>query len=304
MKFAVVASKQDEAGMTIAGELEKLGEEIIYFEEESIYADEELQNLFHNSNNPTRKLLSKSNRPSHPPKIAKAISSFTSSKNSETNFEKCKDFDFVIFATKHESGKKMPALTVHAPGNWGKADYGGVAGKVCKTSAMFLKLLFNILNDEAKKQKLGGYETTMECTHHGPLIKIPCCFIEIGSSADEWGDEKAGKVIAMTIKRAINNIVVLDSDYESVIGIGGPHYCPNFNKIQLNSEYAVGHVIPQYCLPLTSDMIREAVGGTFEEVKKAVVDWKGCGCSAEREKVIDLLKQEGLEVLRSDKVEK
>ena len=261
MKFAIVASKKDEAGMTIAGELEKLGVGVIYLDELSIYADKEVN-------------------------------------------EKCKNSDFVIFATKHESEKKMPALTVHAPGNWGNADYGGENGRVCKTSGMFMKLLFNILKDEAEKQKLGGYEITMECTHHGPLIDKPCCFIEIGSSYEEWNDSDAGNVVAMTIKRAINNIVVLDKDYEAVVGVGGPHYCPNFNKIQLNSEYAVGHVIPQYVFPLTKEMVREAVGGTFEKVKKVIIDWKGCGVSAERERVIGLLEGDGLEVVRSDKVGK
>ncbi len=262
MKFAIVASKKDEAGMTIARELEKLDVDVILLDKISIYADEEVN-------------------------------------------EKCADADFVIFATKHESEKKVKSLSVHAPGNWGVADFGGVAGKVCKTSAMFLKLIFNILNDESEKQKLKDYEITMECTHHGPLIQKPCIFIEIGSSEEGWNDSNAGKVIATTIKRAINNIVLGGlSKYESVIAIGGPHYCPNFNKVQLNSKYAVGHVIPQYVLPLTNEMISEAVSGTIEKVKKVIIDWKGCGVSAEREKVISLLEKEGLEVLRSDKVGK
>ncbi len=260
MKFAIVVSRKDEAGMTIAGELKKLDVDFIFLEEISIYADEEVN-------------------------------------------KKCSDADFVIFATKHESEKKMPALTVHAPGNWGKAELGGEEGKVCKTSAMFLKLLFNILNDEVGKQKLEGYEVTMECTHHGPLIDKLCCFIEIGSSVEEWRDEKAGKVIAKAIINSINKFNNLKNNLEAVICIGGPHYCPNFKKIQLNSEYAVGHVIPQYCLPLTSGMIKDAVAKTVESVKKAIIDWKGCGVSAEREGVIEILKSEGLKILRSDRVE-
>jgi len=61
-------------------------------------------------------------------------------------------FVFIILATKHRSEKGTKSLTCHAPGNWKGADFGGVAGKVCKTSAVFLKLLFNILSDEAEKQ--------------------------------------------------------------------------------------------------------------------------------------------------------
>jgi D-tyrosyl-tRNA(Tyr) deacylase len=89
--------------------------------------------------------------------------------------------DFIIFATKHESEKETKTLSVHAPGNWRGAQYGGVAEKVCKTSGLFLE----------------------------------------------------------------------------------------------KSE---------------------------EEVKKVVIDWKGCGISSERQKIIDLLSEIGLDVLRSDEI--
>jgi len=264
MKFAIVVSRKDEAGRTIARELENLGVNFIEVEQESIYADEEVN-------------------------------------------EKCAGAGFVIFATKHESEKKMPDMTVHVPGNWKNADYGGKEGKVCKTSAIFMKMLFNILNDETGKQGLKDYAVTIECTHHGPLIEKPCCFIEIGSSEEEWGDVDAGKVIAMTIKRAIRGwsdppTPLTLSQTEAVIGIGGPHYCPNFSKIQLGSKYAIGHVIPQYALPLTAEIVKEAVAKTVEPVKKAIIDWKGCGISAERKKVIEVLVGCGLEVIRSDKI--
>ena len=102
------------------------------------------------------------------------------------------------------------------------------------------------------------------------------------------------------------NEVVLDgaSKYESVVGIGGPHYCPNFNKVQLGSKYAVGHVIPQYAFPVDKEMIREGVVKTNEKVSKVIIDWKGCGKSSERDDLIRVLKEEGLEVLRSDKISK
>jgi len=216
--------------------------------------------------------------------------------------EKSKDFDFIIFATKHESVAKEKTLTIHAPGNWKQAKYGGQENKVCKTSAMFLKLLFNILNHETEKQKQKDYKISLEATHHGPLIEKPCCFIEIGSSLNEWQDEKAAEIIATTIKRAINNLVLDGFNYKSTIAIGGPHYCPNFNKIQLNSKYAIGHIIPEYIFPLTKEIIKQAIEKTIEPVKTAIIDWKGCGKSKEREEIINILKELNLEVLRTDKV--
>ncbi|MEK6820118.1 MAG: D-aminoacyl-tRNA deacylase, partial [Nanoarchaeota archaeon] len=155
--------------------------------------------------------------------------------------------DFVIFASKHKSEQERKTFSIHAPGNWGKAELGGREGKVCMTSALFLKHLFKTL---VKKAENSGYECTLECTHHGPYLEKPCCFIEIGSGEEQWRDEKAGKIIAETIKKAISTFNS-NQKFIPAIGIGGPHYCPNFNKIQLNSDIAISHIIPQYAFPIT-----------------------------------------------------
>ena len=207
--------------------------------------------------------------------------------------------DFVIFVSKHE-GKSEKILACHAPGNWKGAGLGGVGGKVCKTSGNFLKIIFNELNENL----FDNWKATMEVTHHGPLVEKPCVFVEIGSNERNWKDKEAGKAVASSIIKSINKFNNLKNTWEVVIAVGGPHYCPNFNKIQFGSKYGVGHVIPQYCLPLTAEMVREAVAKTVEPVKKAIIDWKGCGVSEEREKVVALLKSEGLEVLRTDKISK
>jgi len=156
------------------------------------------------------------------------------------------------------------------------------------------------LNGEKEKAGL-DYEISMEATHHGPIIEKQCLFIEIGSTEKQWNDSRAGELIAKVIQKAISE---KPKDAESVLCIGGPHYCPNFNKIQLNSNYAVGHVIAQYNFPVTREMIEEGLKKTSEDIKKVVIDWKGCGKSEERQKLIDLLDEFGLEVLRSDKIDK
>ena len=91
-------------------------------------------------------------------------------------------------------------MTVHVPGNFRKAEYGGEEGKVCPTSAIFLKQIFEKLNNNASKFHLRDYKVTMEATHHGPLINKPCIFIEIGATETEWKDRKAGFVVAKTIR--------------------------------------------------------------------------------------------------------
>ncbi|HUS50913.1 MAG TPA: D-aminoacyl-tRNA deacylase, partial [Candidatus Paceibacterota bacterium] len=113
-----------------------------------------------------------------------------------------KDYDFIIFATKHQSQEHNKYFSVHAPGNWPDAEpkFGGKPGKICPTSSLFLKHIFKILNKNSKESE---YSCTLECTHHGPYIEKPCCFIEIGSTISEWKDKHAGKIIAETIKQSI-----------------------------------------------------------------------------------------------------
>jgi D-aminoacyl-tRNA deacylase len=202
--------------------------------------------------------------------------------------EKINQYDFIIFASKHQSEKKEKTLSVHAPGNWRTNDYGGEKGKISMTSALFQKQIFEKLSLNAKEHNLTDYKISLECTHHGPLINKPCIFIEIGSTETEWQDRKAGFIIAKTIRDMIQEFK--ENPYNEIaIGIGGPHYCPNFNKIQLNSNIALSHVIPQYALPLTEEMVKQALDKTQEEVDFAVLDWKGLGNSEQRQQTIEIL---------------
>lgn len=203
--------------------------------------------------------------------------------------EKINKYDFIIFASKHQSKKGEKSLSVHAPGNWRQNDFGGKAGKVCPSSALFQKQLFEKLNSIAKEHDLDKhYNITLECTHHGPLIEKPCVFIEIGSSETEWKDRRAAFIIAKTISETIENFKE-NPYHEIAIGIGGPHYCPNFNKIQLNSNFALSHIIPQYALPLKPEMLKEAISKTIEEVDFAILDWKGINGAEQRQEIIKIL---------------
>jgi D-aminoacyl-tRNA deacylase len=212
-------------------------------------------------------------------------------------------YDFVIFASKHQSEKKEKTLSIHAPGNWNDAEFGGEPGEICPTSALFQKQFFEKLNENVTQYELKDYKVTLECTHHGPLINKPCIFVEIGSTEFEWNDRRAAFVMAKTIKETIENFQV-NPYREIAIGIGGPHYCPNFNKVQLNSNVAISHVIPQYALPLTEEMLKQAIIKTQEEVDFAVIDWKGLGKSAERQQVLDILDKMYIQYKKTGQVNK
>ncbi|MBU4308455.1 MAG: hypothetical protein KJ566_01520, partial [Nanoarchaeota archaeon] len=220
-KFLIVASKQDKAGINITTELSQFRK------------------------NPVLSAFA-SDKPNFDFYLVDKETIFTEN----LDLEKINKYDFVIFASKHESESKEKTLSLHAPGNWRTADYGGTSGKICRASALFQKKMFEVLNKNAEQYHLKDYKITLEATHHGPLINKPCLFIEIGSTENQWGDRKAGFVIATTIRDTLEQFK--PNPYaEIAIAIGGPHYCPNFNKLQLNSNIAIAHTIPSYAIPIT-----------------------------------------------------
>lgn len=204
------------------------------------------------------------------------------------DLEKINSYDFIIFASKHKSESKEKTLSVHAPGNLRLAEFGGEKNNVCRSSALFMKHIFGKLNENFSKHGIGDYKVTMEATHHGPLIDKPCLFIEIGSTETEWTNSRAGFIVAKAISDSISDFQ--ENQYHEVaVAIGGPHYCPSFNKIQLKSNVAISHVIPQYAFPMTEEMISEAIKKTEEEVDFVLLDWKGLGNAEQRQRIISIL---------------
>lgn len=272
MRFAIVYSKLNSAGINIIEEFKKLAYApqipIIELKKETIFSED----------------------------------------ISEKKYPELRNIDFLVFASTHRSEKGAPSLCLHAPGNWRNTDLGGKPGKVCKTSAFILKYLFQELNKnyESNKNNLKeNYNVTLEITHHGPLIGIPCCFIELGSQESQWQDKEAAKIIAKSILSLQNyNSVDNHHNWQAAIGIGGPHYAPSFNKIQLNSQYALSHIIPEYAFPLTESMLKEAEEKTNEQIKEVLIDWKGCGKSEQRQEIIKLIEKNGLKHKRTSDVEK
>lgn len=197
------------------------------------------------------------------------------------------DADTIIFATRHQSAEKKPCLSCHVPGNWSSADYGGEEGKVCIAPGSLLKEFYLRLK---ANNNLDGFETTLECTHHGPLITKPCIFVEIGSCEDDWKRKDAGMIIAKTI----SDVLFLDvPEYKVVFGVGGPHYCNNFNKLNERTEYAVGHVCPKYMIgKFSAELLSEALEKNLEKVELIAIDWKGLG--ADKDKVMSLIESSGI----------
>ena len=163
--------------------------------------------------------------------------------------------------------------------------------------------MFEKLTENTKKYELQDYSITLEATHHGPLIDKPCVFIEIGSTEIEWQDKRAGFIIAKTISDTIQEFK--ENPYNEVaVGIGGPHYCPNFNKLQLKSNIAFSHIIPKYVLPWKKEMIQEAINKTEEEVDFVVLDYKGIGNEEQRKPLLEILDKLYIRYKRTNEIER
>lgn len=127
--------------------------------------------------------------------------------------------------------------------------------------------------------------------------------MEIGSTEIEWKDRRAGFIVAKTVYETMQEFK--ENPYNEIaIGIGGPHYCPNFNKIQMNSNIAIGHIIPQYVFPITEEMVREAISGTEEDIDMFLLDWKGLGNSEQRQQILDVLNKFYIQKKKTSEISK
>lgn len=205
------------------------------------------------------------------------------------NVDKNINADIFLFVTTHTSASGIKSLSLHTQGNWGtKAELGGKGNKLAPCPALFLKEGFKKMVEICD---LPDYDVIQECTHHGPSISKPSIFIEIGSSENEWGNEKAGKINAEVIKHIVS---VDPRNCRTAVGIGGPHHTPNFRKIQLDSEIAIGHVCPKYMLEnLDINMLIQAIEKTLPKAEIVIADWKGLG--QYKEKIKEIVSEIGVD---------
>ena len=206
------------------------------------------------------------------------------------------DADTIIFASTHKSKAGKPALTTHCIGNWSKAELGGKDRTLVPTNSFLLKNYLIAL--QRKKQDLQlPYEVSAECTHHGPFLSKQTVFIELGSSPKQWRDLKAAKAIADVIQESTS----AEGSYKSAIALGGGHYAPEFTKLILRTEWALGHICPLYALPFfDAEMLQKAIAATHPAPEAIILDWKGL--KGEKQRIKELLEEQDLPVLRARKL--
>lgn len=103
----------------------------------------------------------------------------------------------ILFLSKHAAKSGTVSLTVHPVGiPWldDASSAGGIPGR-CTPPSTHIGPLYRAVNIATKARGLDAvFQTSLEATHHGPYCDIPCCYVEIGSSENEWSNEDAGDV--------------------------------------------------------------------------------------------------------------
>ena len=103
----------------------------------------------------------------------------------------------VIFLSRHAAASGVLSLTVHPIGiPWmtDSSQVGGIPGRCSPPNPKISSLYRSLLRETKLRDTVGRFQVTLEATHHGPHVDLPACFVEIGSSENEWQDAEAGLI--------------------------------------------------------------------------------------------------------------
>lgn len=186
------------------------------------------------------------------------------------------DPDLLAFASRH-AGDTGPLLTAHTPGNVGPAEFGGADHAVPAAAPNALARVLDTFDEEAPS----AYDVGLECTHHGPSrVGCPSLFVEVGSDETQWADPEAARAVA----RAILGLRGVEPRSErALVGVGGGHYVPRFERVVRETDWAVGHVAADWALEALGDPRehRDLVEALFERsgARRALFDGDHPGLS-------------------------
>jgi D-aminoacyl-tRNA deacylase len=204
------------------------------------------------------------------------------------------DAEYYVFASRHRSESGERTLTVHVTGNLtDQAKVGGNPKELafCNPDAMKVALRgLKVARDEGELD----YRVSMEATHHGPTaLRKPVLFVEVGSTEKEWRDPAAVSAVARAALAAAGN----RERFPRAVGLGGNHYAPIHTKVMLETDTAVGHIVPSYAImEVGADVLKQAVEKTGAAF--GLLDWKGMN-RQQRARIKELAKEIGLDLKRT-----
>jgi D-aminoacyl-tRNA deacylase len=199
-----------------------------------------------------------------------------------------------VFLSRHSAESGIPALTSHTAGNFSpESKFGGSGGELARADPFLLKNY--MLSLAKRRERVAGYQVTIEATHHGPTsLQKPVLFVEVGATEKNWNDTAAARVVADSLIESLEERRTWE---KTAIGFGGNHYPEKFTHLLLESDMAVSIIAPRYSLEHVDErMVAQMLQKTNTPVKYAALDWKGLG--SHKERIMALVQQFGLEVVR------
>ncbi len=195
--------------------------------------------------------------------------------------------DVIIFLSRHGSIKNIPALTVHPEGNWGnEAKLGGKPSELSVSSPIYMARILNAL----KKNNKSDVPVTYEATHHGPLLKTPSLYAEIGGTEEIRGSKEFADLLARSVFGSLGDEVSYD---KVAIGLGGLHYSDRFAKLTFSGKYIFSHIMPRHYVE-NINMISQGIERSVLKAEIGLIDWKSLKAK-EREGITKKLSELGLD---------
>jgi D-tyrosyl-tRNA(Tyr) deacylase len=153
----------------------------------------------------------------------------------------------ILFLSRHAAASGTVSLTVHPVGiPWMSepSRAGGIPHR-CAPPSSRMAALYRSITEAVKSDGLAAtFQTSLEATHHGPFSEVPVCYVEIGSSENEWSNEHAGEIWANTLgnhfylpkqdgsKIELKGYIDIPREQRLVVMlIGGGHYVPKLSDM-------------------------------------------------------------------------
>ncbi len=163
----------------------------------------------------------------------------------------------LLFPSVHRSAEGVRSFTAHPLGRWGLPDGGPASPPELVPTAP--RLMAAMLRALAERAAPTGLPVTFEATHHGPWLRHPAFFLEIGGGA---GPERPTPAELSILAGAIA-AAAEDPHDRIAVGVGGGHYVPHFTELALRRRWAFGHLLPRHVAEhLTRGMARAAWANT------------------------------------------
>ena len=187
----------------------------------------------------------------------------------------------IIFPSRHVAASGKPSLTLHPIGVPHlpldeQGPYGGHGGSAPLPStrlAPWWKMLLERATDNASVE---GFDLSLEVTHHGPTVGVPCLFIEVGSTEATWGHEGAARVLANIIRDGLlqSSQTAWNAERHQgelvLVTLGGGHYAPRANQLAALDGVWLGHMLATYALPFEQGDDGQILGAWKQSILAAL----------------------------------